>query len=83
MQFFSKISRLITTLVRCSVFFAALALLLGAVTFIIDIEDKQSERLFSAWRYVIENDRLTREYMAKNEVTAPMISIRNIERVLE
>ena len=50
-----------------------LAVLLALVTFIIDMEDRQSERLFSAWRFIIEHDQLMRKYEDSNNSTAPLI----------
>ncbi len=83
MQLFQRFHCFIKALVPYGLIIAVSALLLDVMTFIIDIEDKQSERLFSAWRYVIENDRLTRDYMANSYLTAPVVSNRNTEWVLE
>lgn len=50
---------------------AIVGLLISVIAFMVEMEDRQSERIFRAWEFVLENERLARSYDDDMSETLP------------
>ena len=64
------------------IFLAILGLLITLTAFLIEMEDRQAERTFRAWEFVLENERVAQAYDAKRGETLPAYGSANAQAIV-
>ena len=64
------------------IFLAILGLLITLTAFLIEMEDRQAERTFRAWEFVLENERVARAFDARRGETLPTYGSANAQAIV-